>query len=94
MDQNCWILVPDHGIRCVQSDEMIKLKGLQNSGYSSIPYPVLLNIIDQHVWASIYKASSPLLLPSPRLQLTPHQEPTPDPIPPTTDSLFSQWNWP
>ena len=55
---NIWILVPDYGICRVQLEEMVKLKGLQDSNHSDMSYPVLVNSIEQHVWASICKVIS------------------------------------
>ena len=76
-----------------QLTKMAKLKGLHNSNYCQVPYPVLVDTIDQHVWATIGKVISPLILPSPPV-------PSPTPLislPPskskTTESVVSDWKW-
>ena len=40
-----WILVPKHGIRRLQFDELAKLKGLTNSKYTNTSFSVLLSSI-------------------------------------------------
>ena len=57
-----WILVPGWGIRRMESDELGKIKGLESSIYSSISSQVLLDSIEQHVYASICKIISPYII--------------------------------
>ena len=91
---NIWILVPDYGICFVQLEEMFKLKVLQDSKNSPIPYPVLVNSIEQHVWASICKAISPLLQPPPKLlPSSPKQRGSLPPNSTTIQLETSQWTW-
>ena len=60
---NSWILIPDLGIRKVQLDELMKMKGLTDSQYTNITYPILRDSIDQHVWACIGAAITPHIIP-------------------------------
>ena len=45
-----WILIPELGIRRVQSEELAKIKGLSNSRYTNITDQVLATSVEQHVW--------------------------------------------
>ena len=73
---------------------MVKLKGLQDSKHSDMPYPVLVNSIEQHVWASICKVISPLLQPPPKLPPSSSKQIGSHPLKSsTTKSETNQWTW-
>ena len=92
MKPSSWILIPDYGIRRVQFEEMARLKGLDYSNYYPVSYPVLVDSIEQHVWATIGKVIAPLILPSPLVNSLP-----PLTLPPLhksrMDSKSSDWKW-
>ena len=67
--EKSWILVPGHGIRRVQHDELGKLKGLQESMYTNLTQSVLFSSIEQHIWACLGKNISPFLLNLPSIHL-------------------------
>ena len=60
----CWILVPELGIRRIQMDELEKLKGLSDSCYINISHEVLLQSMEQHIWATLCKNISDFILPT------------------------------
>ena len=47
-DARSWINVPKKGVRRLQQYELMKLKGIQDSKYSLIPYAVLAVSAEQH----------------------------------------------
>ena len=49
MTANSWICIPEKGIRKVQLDELMKMKGLCDSQYTNITYEILRDSIEQHV---------------------------------------------
>ena len=90
-----WIHIPNFGIRHVLQDEMVKLKGVDNSTYTHIPLGVLYETVEQHVWATLCKAIAPMLSPvtsPPILHPTATQPPS---SPPSYhhDSVTKPWVW-
>ena len=92
-EPHSWILIPELGIRKVQMDELSKMKGLVDSRYTNMTYQILLNSVEQHVWACISDIISPFILSpfeAPKGEETdPVVEPTPTPPP----SQSTQWTW-
>ena len=93
LTKECWILVPEFGIRRVQVDELEKLKGLSNSRYNNVSHQVLLHSVEQHVWEVICKSISqffiPTTYPTPLQHDSHHTKPSltsPKPLPNT-------WTW-
>ena len=84
-----WIIVPDVGIRRVQMDELMKLKGLHDSMYTNMNPSILFSSIEQHVWACLGQCISPFLHKIPSI---PPRLPN---LSPTTiqPQIASQWSW-
>ena len=109
MDSNSWIQIPGFGIRRILPDEMLKLKGVHNSRYDSIPNKVLFHSVEQHVWATICKAIAPILTTTPPMPPSTSQSfkihpfPSPSPSPPIQDKSIKDksllldghqdWTW-
>ena len=82
MELGSWILILGHGVRHIQSDEMIKLKGINDRSYVHTHPKVLISSVEQHMGASICKVISPLLVHSPLIRPSTHtQITTPYPTP-------------
>ena len=88
-----WIYVPEWGIRRLQEDEMMKVKGLESCFYSNITTQILLGSVEQHVWASICKTIAPYILPSEVVQ-TPILKSTPSPLPTPSPKENPKWSLP
>ena len=73
-------LLPWLGIRQVNLDELIKMKGLSNSKYSDMTYQLLLASVEHHIWVSIRDTISPFILDSPSMNNKPSLVPTPSSI--------------
>ena len=56
-----WIHIPDFGLRHLLRDELLKLKGVDDSKFSNIPLTVLYTSVEQHVWVTLCKAIAPML---------------------------------
>jgi hypothetical protein len=93
MTSKCWILVPDLGIRRIQLDELEKLKGLTDSGYTNMTDTVLLHSVEQHVWSTLCHAVS-IFIYSPAPPSKHHHVTLP--TPPSKDNTplpTHEWKW-
>ena len=88
-----WIYIPEWGIRRLQEDEMMKVKGLESSFYTNITTQILLGSVEQHVWASICKTIAPYILPSEVVQ-TPILKSTASPLPTPSPKENPKWSLP
>lgn len=88
-----WIYIPDWGVRRLKEDEIMKLKGLESSMYTNITPQVLLESVEQHVWASICKVIAPYIL-TPTSRISPIVKSTPSPPPPPLPNNNTKWSLP
>jgi len=95
--QKDWIYIPDKGIRRITLDELIQLKGLNNTRYSAVSLQVLSTSVEQHVWATIGEVIRAVLLrptaikTSPQNLRTAYYHKTIEPS--STTILSDAWNW-
>ena len=89
-----WIHIPGFGIRHLLRDELLKLKGVDNSNFSNIPFTVLYTSVEQHVWATLCKAIAPMLSP-PTSSTTSTLRPTTSLLatPHHHTTATSTWSW-
>jgi len=91
---NTWIQIPDVGIRRLEYDELVLLKGDENSRYEMASFKTLYSSLEKHVWYALAKVVTTFILPAPTL-------PPPQPIRTSTGaathysslSTSAPWTW-
>ena len=89
----CWILIPELGIRRIQVDELEKLKGITDHEYTNLSHNTILQNVEQHVWASLFKAVSHHIIPT--TPSSPCQCTIPSVTCPVEQETvnFNEWTW-